>query len=322
LSACFFTLLRFLIDFFVRGMARFVAQRTAAAETNSRGLRASKRSWYMRSVRLCVLASGSGGNSLWVDAGAARILVDAGLPLRETARRCRENGLDVRDLTDVFLTHEHADHSHAAGILGRKLRVRVHATRGTLGALRDPPPEELACVVRAGVPVQVGPLTVTPVALAHDAFEPVAYVLEEGAARAAIVTDLGSVPARLSRALQGLDALVLEMNHDVRMLLEGPYPWSLKQRIRGDRGHLSNAQGASLLSQVLHPGLRNLIVAHLSEHNNTPAHALAAAEGVLARAGASTRVWLGSQAEALEPLCIEAPARPPLRKARQLALFA
>jgi phosphoribosyl 1,2-cyclic phosphodiesterase len=276
----------------------------------------------MRSVRLCVLASGSGGNSLWVDAGATRLLVDAGLPLRETARRCRDNGLDVRDLTDVFLTHEHADHSHAAGILARKLGVRVHGTRGTLGALRDPPPEELRCALRADVPVQLGALAVTPVALPHDAFEPVAYVFEDGGARAAIVTDLGCVSARLVRALQGLDALVLEMNHDVRMLLEGPYPWSLKRRIRGDRGHLSNAQGADLLSQVLHPGLRHLVLAHLSEHNNTPAHALAAAAGVLEGAGASTHVWLGAQAKALEPLCIEAPARAPLRKARQLALFA
>src|SRR5512140_896075 len=109
----------------------------------------------MRSVRLCVLASGSGGNALWVDAGATRILIDAGLPLRETARRCRSAGLDVRDLTDVFLTHEHADHSHAAGILGRRLGVCVHATRGTMRALRDPPPEELRRAVRAGVTIEL-----------------------------------------------------------------------------------------------------------------------------------------------------------------------
>src|SRR5215475_2968938 len=135
----------------------------------------------MRSVRLCVLASGSGGNSVWVDSGAARILIDA-------------------------------DHAHAAGILGRKLSVRVHATRGTLRELRDPPPDELRCAVRGGVPVRLSGLTVTPVALPHDASEPVAYVVDDGVSRAAVLTDLGSVTAGIVRALQDLDALVLEMN--------------------------------------------------------------------------------------------------------------
>ena len=275
----------------------------------------------MRSVRLCVLASGSGGNSLWVDAGAARILVDAGLPLRETAKRCRQAGLDVRDLTDVFLTHEHADHAHAAGILGRKLGVRVHATRGTMASLRDPPPEDLRCAVRAGVAVRLSGLTVMPLALPHDAREPVAYVIEDGAAKVAIVTDLGCVTPALVRALQGLDALVLEMNHDVRMLVEGPYPWSLKQRIRGDRGHLSNEQGARLLQDVLHGGLRHLVLAHLSEHNNTEAHARRAADKVLEKHGSGARVCLGSQARALDPVLVERSRAVPLRKARQLALF-
>jgi phosphoribosyl 1,2-cyclic phosphodiesterase len=276
----------------------------------------------MRSVRLCVLSSGSGGNSLWVDAGATRILIDAGLPLRQTARRCRSAGVDVRDLTDVFLTHEHADHSHAAGILGRKLRVRVHATHGTMRALRDPPPEELRRSVRAGIPVCLPGLTITPVALPHDACEPVAYVVDDGATKAAIVTDLGSVTAGVVRALQDLDALVLEMNHDVRMLIEGPYPWSLKQRIRGDRGHLSNEQGAQLLQGVLHGGLRHLVLAHLSEHNNTEARARRAAERVLEKHGSSAQLFIGAQACALDPVVLEPARAVPLRKARQLALFA
>jgi len=275
----------------------------------------------MRSVRLCVLSSGSGGNSLWVDAGAARILIDAGLPLRETARRCRSAGLDLRDLTDVFLTHEHADHAHAAGILGRKLGVRVHATRGTMRALRDPPPEELRHAVRGGVAVRLAGLTVTPIALPHDAWEPVAYVVDDGGTRAALLTDLGSVTAGIVRALQGLDALVLEMNHDVRMLLEGPYPWSLKQRIRGDRGHLSNDQGARVLQETLHGGLRYLVLAHLSEHNNTERHARRAAERVLEKHGSSARVCMGSQAWALEPVLLEPARAVPLRRGRQLALF-
>jgi phosphoribosyl 1,2-cyclic phosphodiesterase len=275
----------------------------------------------MRSVRVCVLASGSGGNALWVDAGSARILIDAGLPLRETARRCRSAGLDVRDLTDVFLTHEHGDHSWAAGIIGRKLGVRVHATRGTLQMLRDPPPEPLRHIVRAGVPVELRGLTVTPVALPHDGCETVAYVVDDGATRAAIATDLGAVTAGVVRALQDLDALVLEMNHDIRMLLEGPYPWSLKQRIRGGRGHLSNEQGARLLREVLHGGLRYLVLAHLSEHNNTERHARRAAEAVLTKHGSRAQVCIGSQVRALDPVLLEPEAAVPLRRARQLALF-
>jgi hypothetical protein len=125
------------------------------------------------------------------------------------------------------------------------------------------------------------------------------------------------------RALQGLDALVLEMNHDLRMLLEGPYPWSLKQRVRSDRGHLSNAQGGKLLAQVVHAGLRHLVLAHLSEHNNTLRHARREAERVLTRFGSSASLAIASQARPLDPVALE-PLVPavPLRRARQLALFA
>ena len=322
-SAAFFTLLRFLIDFFVRGMGGCVAQDAPRKQRSVAPppLQAGGPSWYTRSVRVCVLGSGSGGNSLWVDAGPTRLLIDAGLPLRETARRCKGAGLDVRDLTDVFLTHEHGDHSHASGILARKLHVRVHATRGTLRCLRDPPPEELTSAVRAGIAVRLAGLTVTPIALPHDGLETVAYAVDDGLTKAAIVTDLGSVNAGIVRALQGLDALVLEMNHDVRMLLEGPYPWSLKQRIRGGLGHLSNDQGARLLQDVLHGGLRYLVLAHLSEHNNTESHARRAADRVLTRHGSGARLCLGAQGHALDPVVLEPARITPLRKARQLALF-
>jgi phosphoribosyl 1,2-cyclic phosphodiesterase len=277
---------------------------------------------YMRSVRLSVLASGSGGNCLYVEAGETRILLDAGLPFKETARRCREVGLDARELTDIFLTHEHADHCGGAGVLSRKLGVRVHATRGTMRALRDQPAIGLQRELHAGVPVQLGALRVTPIAVPHDAWEPVAYVFDDGLTRAALVTDLGCAPASVVRALQGLDALILEMNHDPRLLADGPYPWSLKQRIRGDRGHLSNAQGAELLSQIVHGGLRQVTLAHLSEHNNTESHARKAAEAVLRKYGSSAQLCIGSQAHALPPLVLKPQAPVPLRRARQLALFA
>jgi phosphoribosyl 1,2-cyclic phosphodiesterase len=230
-------------------------------------------------------------------------------------------GLPFRELTDVFLTHEHADHSHAAGIFARRLGVRIHATRGTHGALRDAPPAELRQIVQPGVDVALAGLRITPIAVPHDGTETVSYVFDDGQVRAALVTDLGCAPRPVVRALQGLDALVLEFNHDARMLLNGPYPWSLKKRISSDFGHLSNEQSARLLAQVLHGGLRHLTLAHLSEHNNTPSHARRAAEGVLAKFGSRAKVVVGSQSRALDPILLEPERAEPLRRARQLALF-
>ena len=150
----------------------------------------------------------------------------------------------------------------------------------------------------------------------HDAHEPVIYRFTDGTASAALVTDLGCAPPPLLRALRGLDALVLEMNHDLRMLLDGPYPWSVKKRIRSDHGHLSNEQAAKLLGRVLHQDLRHLVLAHLSEHNNLEKHARRTAEQVLEKRGARVRLTIGSQVRALEPLVLTPP------RARQLALFA
>jgi len=267
----------------------------------------------MRSVRICVLSSGSGGNCLWVQAGQTRALFDAGLGLRETVRRCKALGLDARDLTDVFVTHEHADHCGGAGVLARKLGVRVHATRGTFREMRDLPPPELRHGVRAGAPVTVGELTVLPISVPHDAREPVAFRFSDGSVSAALVTDLGCAPPPVVRALRGLDAIVMEMNHDLHMLLDGPYPWSLKKRIRGDFGHLSNEQGAKLLQQLLHSGLKHVVLAHLSEHNNTDDHARRAAEEVLGRHGGPQKLAVASQARVLDPLHVQP---------KQLMLFA
>ena len=266
---------------------------------------------------VCVLSSGSAGNSIYLESAGTRVLVDAGLSLRETARRCVRQGLRARDLDAVVLTHEHGDHACGTAVIARKLDLPVHATRGTFRGLREAPPEELRRIVHAGEPFVVGALRITPFALPHDAWEPVGFVFDDGSSRAAVVTDLGAVTAGAIAALQDLDALVLEFNHDVPLLLDGPYPWSLKKRIRGGHGHLSNEQGAHILRRVLHPGLRHLVLAHLSEHNNTERHARAQADQVLERAGARTRVYLGSQERALEPIEIRGAVR-----ARQLALFA
>lgn len=271
---------------------------------------------YTRSVLVCVLGSGSAGNAIWVESGGTRVLLDAGLSLRETARRCARHGLRLRELSALLLTHEHADHCYGAGVLSRKLGAPVHATAGTFCGLRDAPEDGLRRIVRAGEPVSVGALSITPFAVPHDAREPVGYVVDDGRTRAAVVTDLGAVTEGVVRALQGLDALVLEFNHDVRMLLEGPYPWSLKKRIRGGLGHLSNVEAGRLLRRVLHPGLRHLVLAHLSEQNNTEALATREAEAVLD--GSGVRLSVASQARALSPIELSARRERP----KQLALFA
>ncbi len=289
-------------------------------------------------MRIATLSSGSGGNCVLIEGGGATVLIDAGLPLKETRERAADVGFDLRDVSEVLLTHEHSDHCAGADVIARKLGVTIRATEGTLANLRDQPPVECQKPLRAGVPIRLGaasPLShgsmglwAIPVAIPHDAAAPVAYVLEErtpfGLSRAAVVTDLGSAPPEVAEALLGLDALVLEFNHDLRMLVDGPYPPALKARIRSRVGHLSNAQSAALLMQLVNPGLRHVVLAHLSEHNNTPALAERAAEGVLVRLGSTADLTIGSQAGAQEPIeVLPRPTfeRPIVRKAAQLALL-
>lgn len=274
-----------------------------------------------------MLSSGSGGNTAFLEAGGARVLVDAGLSYRETRRRCAEAGLDLRELTDVLLTHEHADHCFGAATIARKVGARVHATRGTLEALRDPPPAGLCFALpRDGVLLLGRGLHVRAIPVPHDAADPVAYAFEERldagrSVRAAVVTDLGCATRALAKALTGLDALVLEMNHDARLLLEGPYPASVKRRVRSDLGHLSNAQAAQLVARVVHPGLRHLVLAHLSEHSNTPSHARREAESVLEVRGSRAALHLAGQARALAPILLDAGSASVASRPRQLALF-
>ncbi|MFL5429037.1 MAG: MBL fold metallo-hydrolase [Myxococcales bacterium] len=276
-------------------------------------------------MRLCVLGSGSLGNCVWVEAPGARILVDAGLSHRETLRRCRDAGLDLRDLTDICITHEHGDHCFGAAVIARKTGARVHATVGTFRALRDPPPAELCFPLPSGELV-VGSLRIRALPVPHDALEPVAYVLEERGAdgrpiRAAIVTDLGFPTRPLAASLQDLDALVLEMNHDPRLVIEGPYPPSLKRRLLSDVGHLSNAQGAQLLRRVAHAGLRHVVLAHLSEQNNTESYARREAEAALQLRSGGASLVVAPQMRPLPPVEILSDGARQVVRPRQLALF-
>jgi len=221
----------------------------------------------MTALRFAFLGSGSRGNALLVEAGSARILVDCGFSAREIGRRMAVLDRDPAQLDAVLLTHEHADHASGAGRLARKYQLPVFATHGTRAAVDDEDGVEWQ-LISAHRSFSFGPLTIQPVAVPHDAREPVQFVFEQGHGRLGLLTDLGHVTPHVLRSYAGCQMLVLEANHDPAMLAAGPYPPSLKQRVGGPFGHLSNGQSAAFLQAGDTEGLECLVAAHISEKNN------------------------------------------------------
>ena len=185
-------------------------------------------------------------------------------------------GLGEAPIDAVLITHEHSDHVGAARILHNKLKKRTgrsvpfFMTKGTFDGCKEQCIPANVELVTAGVPFRQGPFTIEAFSIPHDVRDPVAYRIERGACAAAVLTDLGRPTALVAEKIREVDLLVLETNHDEQMLFDGPYPWELKQRIRSNHGHLSNRQSARLLSMALTPRLKHVVLAHLSEENNTP----------------------------------------------------
>ena len=218
-----------------------------------------------------VLASGSRGNAILVSSSTTTILIDAGLSGRELIRRLSLTPLSPRCLNALVISHEHADHIKGMGVISRKLDLPVYLTQGTLEKI-PPGVGELAStlVFQPGNSFHVGDLKITSFPVSHDARQPVGFVIEQDHSRLGICTDLGFATHLVRSRLQACNALILEANHDTRMLLKGPYPPFLKQRIRSRHGHLSNAQTCALLPRLYHEDLKIVILAHLSEINNHP----------------------------------------------------
>jgi phosphoribosyl 1,2-cyclic phosphodiesterase len=231
-------------------------------------------------VRLTLLGSGSSGNVAYVEARRTRVLVDAGLNKRALVARLAELSppVSLDEIDAVLVTHDHNDHAGCAAQLGRPL----FATAGTRRAC-----EMEATRVLAGQPFTVGALQVTPVGIPHDAVETVAYVVSDGRTSVGVLTDCGHDAPEVARAFAGVDVMVLEANHDAALLRTGPYPFSIKRRVGGRLGHLSNEQAASLLRMMLQAGRapRLVVAAHLSQANNTPELARRALAQVLGRRG-------------------------------------
>ncbi len=240
-------------------------------------------------IRLTVLGSGSAGNATCIEGGGARILLDAGFSCRETARRLQAVGVEPHRLDAILLTHEHADHVRGASLFSRNFKVPVYCTEETYGAAGLPE----AGVhewhrVEASACFTIGPMRVRPFPVPHDAVETVGYLLECTGARLGYATDLGHSPAAVRSSLRDCDLLMLEANHDVEMLLRGPYPAAVKERVLGRHGHLDNQTAADLASEVASDRTEQVILAHLSRTNNSPNLALRAARDGFARAGRRT----------------------------------
>jgi phosphoribosyl 1,2-cyclic phosphodiesterase len=240
-------------------------------------------------LRVTVLGSGSRGNAILVDGTLGTLLIDAGFGPRTIARRLALVNRRPEQISALLLTHEHTDHASGAAAASTRWGWPVHAVADTLEALRttaDGGPRHTACLA-FGSDDAVSGFRVQCVAVPHDAAACTAFVLtdESSGARVGIALDLGHVPDALPTALARCDLLVVESNHDERMLAEGPYPWPLKQRVGGQLGHLSNGAAAALAAGAAHSGLRGVILAHLSETNNTPARALQRTRDALRRAG-------------------------------------
>ncbi len=247
-------------------------------------------------MRICLLASGSKGNSIFVEAGSARVLIDAGLSAREILRRLAEIGFDGHELDAIIISHEHSDHIRGAGSLARRLKIPVLSSVPTHRAGSSSIGKTEVIEFESGCRFMFKDLEIDPFPTTHDADDPVGFILECREGRIGIATDLGIATRLVCEKLKRCSALVLESNHDEEMLANGPYPWPLKQRIRSRHGHLSNTESAELLDEILHPGLEAVFLAHLSEVNNDPGIALNTAKKTLAAGNVcSPRLLVGDQ---------------------------
>lgn len=226
-------------------------------------------------MRLCSIASGSSGNCIYVGSDATHLLVDVGISGKRTESGLRELGLTGGDIDGILITHEHSDHINGLGVLVRKYGIPIYATAGTIRAIKactgmENLDDSLFHEVWEDKKLILKDLTINPMRISHDAAQPVGYRISYGKKKVAVCTDLGIYNDYTVECLKGMDALLLEANHDVNMLQVGPYPYYLKQRILGERGHLSNENSGRLLCKILHDGLQTVLLGHLSKENNLP----------------------------------------------------
>jgi phosphoribosyl 1,2-cyclic phosphodiesterase len=247
-------------------------------------------------LSVCVLASGSKGNTIHISDGRTSLLFDAGLSGIEIQRRMQAAGLSADHLNGIVVSHEHSDHVRGVGILARRFDLPVYISSPTAAAAAS----QLGRIddlrtIEIGTAFSIDDLTIHPFSTSHDAMDPAGFTISRNGCKVGIATDLGIATGMVRHHLKSCDLLVLEANHDPRMLAEGPYPWPLKQRIKSRNGHLSNEDSRDLLAELNHDGLCHVILAHLSETNNTPAKALQAFERLMTETAPQARLHVACQ---------------------------
>ncbi len=236
--------------------------------------------------RLCPIASGSSGNCTYIEADETRFLVDIGISGKKVMMGLETIDVDPASINGILVTHEHSDHIKGIGIYSRKYHIPIYTTQKTWDKLLGDQMigkihEDNICVIEKNTYFTVGGLKIKPYEIYHDAVDPVGYVFEYQNKKMALVTDLGKVDEHILSHLQDVDGMLLEFNHDVRMLEAGSYPFQLKKRILSDFGHLNNEAAAKALVDCYHSGLKWVVLAHLSQDNNLPDLAYLTAEQAL-----------------------------------------
>lgn len=241
---------------------------------------------------VCSLASGSSGNCTYVACGGTELLIDAGLSMRATEKALNRLGSSLSRIAAIFVTHEHIDHVKGIPMIEKHYAIPVYAATPTAWALERDVPPPLLCPQSLPFEILCGDVRIAAFVTSHDSRASCGYTLTCGAHKIGIATDMGEILMGVKEALTGCEAVLLESNYDAGQLRTGPYPFYLKERIAGAGGHLENQSAARFAAYLVLHGTRRLLLAHLSEENNTPETALNATRQALALACPGHRVWV------------------------------
>lgn len=239
-------------------------------------------------MRFAPLFSGSSGNAIAVSCGRTHILIDAGVSGTRVTQELLRAGIDVKSLAGIMVTHEHSDHISGVGVLSRRCGLPVFATEGTWCAMREKlgelAPKNIR-IIEPGVDFFVDDMNIMPFEIPHDAQQPVGYSIVSGGCKVSVATDLGCIQGKWMSEVESSDVVLLEANHDVDMLKAGRYPYELKRRILGKKGHLSNVDAGRAAAELYRRGVKRIVLGHLSGENNFPELAKETVEALLREEG-------------------------------------